>query len=72
MSKFPFPRQSAGRHVPPFGPEAVYLALLAALNRRKRKPGRDKEEGGVPAEPDRPRDLTGGAAVPLDFDEDSN
>jgi hypothetical protein len=36
--------------------------------RRKRKPGPDPEEGGVPAVPDRPRGLSGGAAAALDFD----
>ena len=34
--------------------------------RRRRRP--DVEDGGVPVSPDRPRNLTGGAAAPLDFE----
>jgi hypothetical protein len=31
--------------------------------------GRDLDDGGVPVEPDRPRDLSGGAAAALEFDD---
>lgn len=37
--------------------------------RRKRRDGRERDEGGVPVEPDRPNTLGGGAAAPLDFEE---
>jgi len=47
-------------------------ALAAALsaNRKPRRPGKAPDAGGVPVEPDRPRDLTGGAAAPLDFEDE--
>jgi hypothetical protein len=37
-------------------------------NRRWRR-NRDLDDGGVPVEPDRPRDLSGGAAAALEFDD---
>jgi len=30
---------------------------------------RDKDDGGVPVEPNKPKNLTGGAAAELEFDE---
>ena len=36
--------------------------------KRRRRP--DVEDGGVPVSPDRPRNLTGGAAAALDFDDE--
>jgi hypothetical protein len=38
------------------------------LNRRK--PGREPDAGGVPAVPDRPKNLSGGAAAALEYEED--
>jgi hypothetical protein len=40
------------------------------LRRKRSRKGPDPEEGGVPAEPDRPNTLSGGAAAALDFEED--
>ena len=40
---------------------------MEAASRKKRKPGKDLDDGGVPVEPDRPRNLTGGAAAELEF-----
>ncbi len=37
------------------------------LNRRRRPKG--KEDGGVPVEPDAPKNLSGGAAVAMEFDD---
>ncbi|MFN3725344.1 MAG: hypothetical protein ACK4SZ_03460 [Allosphingosinicella sp.] len=47
-------------------------ALAAALHakRKRRPPGKDHDPGGVPVEPDSPRDLSGGAAAPLDFEDE--
>lgn len=47
--------RKAGRPLPEIKP-----------NRRRRRP--DVEDGGVPVRPDRPRNLTGGAAAELDFE----
>ena len=41
-------------------------AALDRMNRRKRR--RDKDDGGVPVEPDKPLGLSGGAAAALDFE----
>jgi hypothetical protein len=35
----------------------------------KRKRKRDLDDGGVPVEPNRPRNLEGGAAAALEFDD---
>ncbi len=45
----------------------VYLAVAEAMKRKRGGPDKELDEGGVPAEPDRPRDLSGGAAAELDF-----
>ena len=50
---------------PPFS-ATILAALMAAGRRRKPK---DKDKGGVPVEPDRPRNLSGGAAAELEFDD---
>jgi hypothetical protein len=52
-----------------FTPGLAWLAWTEALKRRKRKPGKDNDRGGVPVEPDRPQNLTGGAAAELDFED---
>ena len=43
--------------------------LPAYLRGRRKKRGPDFEEGGVPVEPNRPKDMSGGAAAALEFDE---
>jgi hypothetical protein len=35
----------------------------------RRKRNRDLDDGGVPVEPNKPRNLEGGAAAALDFDD---
>jgi hypothetical protein len=40
------------------------------FNRPRRKPGDAGESGGVPAVPDRPKNLSGGAAAAMEFEED--
>jgi hypothetical protein len=36
----------------------------------RRKPGREPDAGGVPATPDRPKNLSGGAAAAMEFEDD--
>jgi len=52
-----------------FTPGFAWLAWAEAMKRRKRRPGKDNDRGGVPVEPDRPNTLTGGAAAELDFED---
>ena len=52
-----------------FTPGFAGLAWAEAMKRRKRRPGKDNDRGGVPVEPDRPNTLTGGAAAELDFED---
>lgn len=47
----------------------AWLAWVEAMKRRKPKPGKDNDRGGVPVEPNRPNTLTGGAAAELDFED---
>jgi hypothetical protein len=57
-------------HMPDYAAAALALALQR-LNRGRNKPkGRDADRGGVPVEPNRPNTLSGGAAAPLEFDQD--
>ena len=46
-------------------------ALAAALdgNRGRRPRGKDRDPGGLPVEPNSPRDLSGGAAA-VDFEDE--
>ena len=44
--------------------------LSPGLGRSRKKRDRDLDEGGVPVEPNKPKNLTGGAAAALEFDED--
>ena len=37
--------------------------------KRRRRRRRDLDDGGVPVEPDKPRNLSGGAAAALEFDD---
>lgn len=39
---------------------------IEAQKRRRRR--KDLDEGGVPVEPDKPKNLSGGAAAALEFD----
>ena len=48
------------------GSAAAYAAWLEATTRKPRR--KDKDCGGVPVEPNRPNTLSGGAAAPLEFD----
>ncbi len=44
--------------------------MPGSASRRERGRGdRDKDDGGVPVEPDSPKNLSGGAAAALEFDE---
>ena len=62
------------RHDPspttPQGPKSSLLARLArAAIKRGRRGGRDTGEEPCPVEPNRPLDLSGGAAAALEFDD---
>ena len=69
----------------PFGPlrrtlprfpfrDALQLAEWAEAQerRRRRRRRKDLDDGGVPVEPNKPRNLSGGAAAPLEFEDDSD
>jgi len=45
------------------------MAPFREAMRRRGKRGRDLDDGGVPVEPNKPRNLEGGAAAALEFDE---
>ena len=47
------------------------LAWLDAQRKRRRRRGKDLEDGGVPVAPDKPKNLTGGAAAALEFDDEA-
>lgn len=71
MPRHDFPPPTRRRDVGgrSFTPGFAYLAWVDE-RRWKRKRSKDMDEGGVPAEPDRPRGLSGGAAAPLDFSDE--
>ena len=46
-----------------------FMAPFREAMRRRRKRSRDLDDGGVPVEPNKPRNLEGGAAAALVFDE---
>jgi hypothetical protein len=52
--------------------EEAILAQIEAMrrDRKRRRPGKDRDAGGVPVKPNRPKNLEGGAAVALDFGTD--
>ena len=56
----------------PAGRPTGFDALLGSpyLGRTRRRRGPDPDEGGAPVEPDRPSNLSGGAAAALDFEAD--
>jgi hypothetical protein len=41
-----------------------------ADQQRRRRRGKDLDDGGVPVEPNNPQTLSGGAAAPLEFDDE--
>lgn len=51
--------------------DRYYLAMAVwrKFKDRKRRRGKDLDGGGVPVEPDSPKNLSGGAAAQLEFDE---
>ena len=54
------------------GPDKSYLwdkLIPSNLRARRKKGGPDLEDGGVPVELNRPKDLKGGAAAALEFDD---
>ena len=59
------PRRDVGGRS--FTPGMAWLAWIDALAKRRRR-RKDDDEGGVPARPDRPSTLSGGAAEALDFE----
>ncbi len=40
--------------------------------RRRRRRRKDLDDGGVPVEPNKPKNLTGGAAAALEFDDEAS
>ena len=64
----PIPRRKLLRDVGGrwFTPGSGDPRLPRPPKRNKRRPGKDPDSGGVPAEPDRPLNLSGGAAAELD------
>lgn len=48
----------------------AYIAAIQANSERRKRKRRDKDDGGVPVEPERPLNLSGGAAAPLEFEGD--
>ncbi len=55
--------------------DALRMAEWAEAQDRKRRRRRgrnDFDDGGVLVEPDKPKNLSGGAAAALEFDEDSS
>ncbi len=46
---------------------AYYMGWLRSIDHRPK--GKDKDSGGLPVEPDRPRNLSGGAAEALEYDD---
>ena len=44
--------------------------LWARQRGRRKRRDRDKDEGGVPVEPNKPKNLSGGAAAALEFDDE--
>jgi hypothetical protein len=45
-----------------------FSGWIEARKRRRRR-GKDFDDGGVPVGPDKPKNLSGGAAAALEFDE---
>ncbi len=47
------------------------LAWIEAQEKRQRRRRKDLDEGGVPVEPNKPKNLSGGAAAALEFDDEA-
>jgi hypothetical protein len=70
---FPDPFRAHRKHGPHLAFGLHMLAWREAQERRRRKRrGRrkDLDDGGVPVEPNKPKNLSGGAAVALEFEDD--
>ena len=48
----------------------AWLAVQEKRSRPRRGRRRDLDDGGVPVEPTRPRNLSGGAAAALEYEDD--
>ncbi len=49
--------------------EGDFAAYLRKLKRPRPNGDKDKDDGGVPVEPNKPNTLSGGAAAALEFDD---
>jgi hypothetical protein len=58
-----------GRTARPSSSEGGFDAYLRNLRRRRRDKDNDKDNGGIPVEPNKPNTLRGGAAAELEFDD---
>ena len=69
------PFQPRRTHSPRFPfRDPLQMAKWAQAQERRRRPRRrkDLDEGGVPVEPDKPKNLSGGAAAALEFEDDAD
>ena len=48
----------------------IQISGWIEAQKRKRRRGKDLDDGGVPVEPNKPKNLTGGAAAPLEYDDE--
>ena len=72
---FPDPFRAHRKHGLRHGFAIHMLAWREAQEKRRgrrRKRGKDLDDGGVPVEPNRPRNLSGGAAAALEFEDDGD
>ena len=53
-----------------FTPGFAHLPWVEVRKPKPRRPGKRGQDGRILVEPDRPRDLSGGAAEPLVFEND--
>lgn len=72
MPRHDFPRPRLRRDVggESFTPGMGWRAWVEERRFRRRRKPKPGEDGGVPVEPDKPRNLSGGAAAALEFDEE--
>ena len=64
-------RKHRRRRRAPFG-MPTHVADWFEVRKRTRRPPKDLEDGGVPVEPDKPKNLSGGAAAALEFDDEAD
>ena len=50
----------------------IQVSSWIEAHKRGRRRRKDFDDGGVPVEPNKPKDLSGGAAAALAFDDDAN